>query len=691
MHSIRPSGIARLTRLRAWLAIALALAAVYAGSACDRPKERRYLAGGGTKLVFDLRYPPLVSSTAGDAPTVTCGGTRSWLLRLDAEADGVWERTLLFNSARNAIYGCGDPRERCDDFQLRFDIGPVQRAILEGLDVEPEDFADGGVNVVCRGIADGPVRGEDLRESPLPTPTPASGSAPSNLPTREIAVTLRMLRVGESNALPFEGPSPPNVRYGAAASYSSRRFGIGMGTAETDPRGAVLFAGGVISSGGTATIPDEVWLFRPQTLTWSTAGLSLPNAGATMTATLYPDQGAEPAVLLLGGARSASILQSATASAFRYNGGDLEPPIVSIPTPVLAQAYHTAHLVPRAPADGGPIVVLFGGIDFNPVNQDPQLGNFRDAFQVFVPPGSSYPPCTVSGPFFCSSLTGTQTCLLNADRCLLPARGSHVGIYYEPTAGLSAVLVSGGRVQGGTSYSAQVSHYSGEDYFGANSTQPDELSESMAAVVTTSGDSTIDRRPIVMGGRTSNAVSSAYYFAADLTIQPLPPLRVARSTGSAVALRDRTILVLGGRSGFPSTSSFDSVERFVPLPGAPHGRFEFLSTLRSTSCTTAGSDPGDCARLIARRHGQQSVALEGTQTWLDGAVLVIGGAEPQTTSLPSTELFVPAYDCIGTEPASPGTNEDAEASSNVTLPALCDRGRAAEPLTDPETGRISGE
>src|SRR5438067_1945666 len=73
------------------------------------------------------------------------------------------------------------------------------------------------------------------------------------------------------------------------------------------------------------------------------------------------------------------------------------------------------------------------------------------------------------------------------------------------------------------------------------------------------------------------------------------------------------------------------------------GRFEYVAAL-GTACLSTGNDPTGCGELLAPRFGHTATRLEETGTWLDGSVLITGGADPDGT-FPPAELFVPAFAC----------------------------------------------
>lgn len=635
----------------------LLLAALASASSCEKDKktkiEYQYAVTLTAELALDLRYPN------DRTRAQTCPGTQSWLVRLDETGDGTWEYSLLFNSDFSALYGCSTGE--CADLRLGLTMTtPPARAMLEGLTIAPDLYAaaTGGIDVTCRGIADTAVAAGDITTEALPTPTglPDPGPEPTAIPASRHTLTFRMLTVGNSNPLPYvaAGPAPADLRFGAGASFSNRRFDIGM--AGESGAGIAVFAGGV-SNGGVPSA--SVWEFDPRTLVFtSAAGLGLARAG--LTATAFQDA-AGPAIVFAGGAAEGQ-LKTTNVDVYRPDAS------VAPFTLAAARAFHAAALLPRDAA--GPAIVLAGGGEFTVLTQTYGAGTL-DSFDWFKPAGT-----TIGG---CSVIQGDSG-ICPGTATMGASRMRAGGAYY---------LSGTGRLwlYGGADDTTQLGSWTELDAAGSflSDQQPVPARVASASVyLSATGSTGINDVPILIGGHETRLGDSAADWAAkqvgggvtEFTEKPT----LKRGTSTAAELRDKTALLIGGKDT-GALGGIAPLERLEPTTAGDGLLFEFLPVPGATCTSATGVG---CAALTEPRWGHTSIRLDATDTWLDGAVLIVGGGAD--TGVPA-ELFVPALTCDPADhltPVSPVTHVPVEPLTNATLPALCDRDRAGEPITAPD-------
>jgi hypothetical protein len=487
-----------------------------------------------------------------------------------------------------------------------------------------------------------------------------------------------MLRIAAGNELPFGGgAAPPQTRFGAAASYSDPPHQIGVGPA--GPLGRILVAGGVTSTGA---LPGEIWEFDPATLSFTLTAATLTTSGtglAGLSATTFAHGALEIPAILFAGGSTATVTQSRNATTLQYGGGQAR---LALTAGGAGRSFHGAAYLGRAASD--PVIALIGGAGFDTATQTMQ-NDSRASYEYFVPPTSvlagNCPAAATTEGAFCSP----------SGNVLAAGRGYFASIpVFE--GGAPKVWISGGAAGGLALSQADSFEGGGDGAFTADEGISASASGAAGAVVTSSGQPLLDGRAVVAGGLTSPngmAARNAAYFRAiggggTGTTQFATNLRIARGALRATTLRDRTILLSGGRNdvAVPDlTNGIATVELVVPVAGAGLADFRFAERPGDTTCLPAGTTGQGCASLRAPRWGHTATRLNETQTWLDGAVLIVGGGG---TADPSSELYVPAYACDGSNaPVSPDTEAPAEALSNPTLPPLCDIGRIADPITDP--------
>lgn len=663
---------------RHWLLLASTLTIFSGLASCDKGKKtvtvERFLPTGSiTTLDLSVEYPP-------NGNVTTCAGAQSYVVSIDTNGTGVWRYSLLFDATRTALYGCPDAQTMCPaGTTLTSEIGSIERVMIEGLSVLPSAYStsSGAIDVICRGVADASIVPASI-ELTVSTATPEPTNTPTYATTRTFAVQVQLLRIGAGNELPFGGgAAPPQTRFGAAASYSDPQHDIGIGA--LGPRGRIALAGGVTSTGA---LPGEIWEFDPATLSFTMTPATLTSGGtglAGLSATAFAHGAGEtPAILFAGGSAGATP-QGRVAMTLQYGGG-----LARLLTTAGGggRSFHGAAYLERGASD--PAIALIGGVDFDTSTQT--VGTTaRASYEYFVPPTS-----VLAGNCPAAATTEGAFCTPTAN-ILAVARGYFANIPISE-GGAPKVWIGGGTATNLALSSAETFDGGGDGSFTIDELIGASAAGGAGAVLESSGQAGLDGLAIMVGGFTSpngmQARSAAYYRLAGgggTGTSPLPNLKHARGGLRATTLRDRTILLSGGRNDVAApadlTNGIPTVEFLVPVTGAGLAEFRFGPRPGDATCAPAGSTGQGCATLLAPRWGHSATRLNQTQTWLDGAVLIAGGGG---TADSSTELFIPAYACDGSNlPVSPSTGEPAELLSNAAFPALCDLGRIAQPITNP--------
>jgi hypothetical protein len=595
-------------------------------------------------LVIDLQYPT----------GVNCDDVQTWLLKVDTAGGPSWSYTLLFDAAHE-IYGCGGTAAPCNPAPALYgmDLLGAKKVELEGLTAMPSVWVattstSAGLQVVCRGIADASViPGSIAIASASPTPAPQPTAVPV-----DVTVHLQVMRVGASNTV--FGTLPPDRLWAAAASLSSARFGF------DDGQGRILLAGG--SPDSSAANPQAgMYSFSPQTLTFSSAGtLSSARAGLSATATLF---GGQPAVVFAGGGGGANGSVASTDVDVVFADGTIHP--MALPQP---RSYHSAVYL-----DGGgaaPVIAIAGGahlVGGTPVAQWTSPGD--TTMEVIVPAGSGSTVCGGDG----------TTCGLAA------STGGRGLAAVERISGVpDSLFIGGGTGANATWETAPSSTLIPSSTSPLTGALP--YIASATAVIDSAGNPDLDGKPLIFGGSSGDdpfanaSVSTVSQFRGSSVALLATTLNPKRAFLTATTLRDHTILLAGGMNttngtNHPATST---LERFRP---------QFV-TAGNTQTGVVEALPGGPA-LVAARFAHTATRIEGSRTWLDGAVLIAGGAQSSST-LP--ELFVPSYKCdsagqpVSEAVTSTGIPLALDPGSNPALPQPCDRGRVKEPITDPVSG-----
>lgn len=624
----------------------LLLAAAVAASASCRGTETKVAPGPVSNLA-------IVAAFAGTSDEMsTCAGVESWLLWIDtAGTPNGWDQTLLLSGDKDQLYGCdGIAAAPCPDATFARAIPNLSRLMIEGLTVPAPEFSYDTHDVTCRGVAD-----DQLRNADIVVATTEEGS--------QITANVRFLAVGRSNPMPFtDGPRPRKLRHAAVASFSVREDGIGLSAGPADPRGQVLIAGGMYrTTEATPLVTNEAWVFDPSGLEFSSFPAVGPRGFAGASATACEFQGA-PHVLVAGG-QDGNDVPLTSAFSVGTSGAYVEH------TMAVAHVNHGAVRLIRG--DPASPVLLIGGLPFDTSDTTDPDEAFSNANHS--PAVSAFYPAEPSGP---GALCGAQptTNHFCAGTQIDQARG-FVG---------AARVGSAGAISFGGIYfdPAQMVSRSGNDF--ATWTTTNRVGDNAigletrgaAAASTFSHRGPLPDAAVAVGGYDNDftQVRSSVEFATAPTPFLSPTaggtdLGWERAFARLVPLRDGTILVTGGRN--LTTTGVRELERVIPM-----GNGVDVQTL----------SPG--SELLERRWAHGAVRLEETQSWLDGAVLLVGGNRFGVNQDLVAELFVPAEACLDetTTPVRFGTaNEALEPASIPIVLDVCEIGRlgSAITLTDP--------
>ena len=539
-----------------------------------------------------------------------CRGALSMLVSLDTDDDHDFEHRYLFE-LDGTLWGCDGPCTEPIDAEL-----PVpRRVMIEGLTVLPPEYDARRADVACRGIAD---RDTGMGSIEVPTFFPGFDA--------NVVVEVPMLRVGAFNGM-FSAASPDRTQMVMAPLVPPDARESLWGVARVDTGGILVAAGGyayVNVANGTRA----AWEFHPWEIGWERVG-SLPQGHSVGVAESYVDASGQPAVLFVGGLGTGGQL---VLSADSYGRGR---PAVSYP--LLGPRVWASSVRIHERTD--PVIAVMGGCAGT---------DFRVDYEVFYPVSR---PCG-EGPGFC---TGDVGGFMVDGRCqAVTAKLPDGRVWIGSGLGNDGTM----RTDGHLFDAAQAS-----PSFGTPIAWPG-TARRVAGVAQLTPEVTA-----VFGGMTSAGGSDG----TDGWIGVTPPtaivtqgtLREGRAWGVTQKLLDGRVLLAGGFDGTFLTSA----EIFDRSNVEVGGFSDYIPQAGRVSCV-----PGvDCEETTQRRLGPVWARIEGSATWLEGAVLIVGSGP--TAGAP--EIFVPAYHCDGDAPVN--------RLDGVPVPDVefCDRVRDPQPLTDP--------
>lgn len=624
--------------MRRFLLLALAaLAIAIAMAGCPASKGDPKIILFGEQIELDPIWFTEVADD-GDYRTqqfAVCGSANTFILRLDtASTPNGWDYTFLLGPNHD-LRGCKDtPWSDCTGHgrHLGFQLSDLSRFSIEGISVGPTEIWN-GYDVTCRGVADRSVHPEDLVASTTSGP--------------RFRATLRMLRVGGSSPL-FVASGNPNTRFGAAASFSDPTLGIGMEAG--GPQGRIAHAGGLGTSGAPVATIFEL---DPHTLTLAPATDGLGTAVAGLSASLLAIEGA-PQIGFSGGADAAGAVVD-DLWLYATNGGIAR----TVTIDEGGRVFHGTTAIRRP--DGWWLAFFGGGggvIWPSPAIEGAPL---TARAVVFIPPDVGQPAW--------NNLTCTE------DTCkTLDAPGivtGHSGHAAWTRIGEDVFLLGGADATGAATNTRHLWH-SSSGHFSVSGLLPAPLLGGAAATADATVTPDVGGSTVLAGGidcDLATCVSSPDTDATWITDPDAPgapsAMSVPRVFATATSLRDRTVLLAGGVTSWPAMIATSSLDRF--LQEDPDGDVDSLDR-----------------PMVTSRWGHTATRLDATRTWIEGAVVLVGGAAPGE---PAAEIFVPAYLCGGAGQLVPVSrvagDPPIDPSSNPDAPVFCDVDRGPETITNP--------
>ncbi len=612
--------------------------------ACSRKhKATLYLPAEETSVSIDFSLPVGVVSGTSLTFEDVCHGTRAYLVSFgNADSAAAWDYRFLLDTAGN-LFGCASGP--CSG-KIQVSLSHVTRAMFEGIDVSADAYAAAAdVNIVCRGIADSRLGMGQIVNSPVPTPSATSTTQPPAL-SAEIAVHIPLLRIGEFNPT-FTTASPIGGRQAAATlSFSPARSATG----------------GMIVVGGSDNADDRIFRFDPTKISVAVdaATLSEPRIGPRAVAFL--DSAGRPAVLFAGG-------QNALGNSI--NSMD----VVRLGAPPLSYPSHSDEVLensvgfylPRHKEAGvlSPAVVLIGGA---------HGATYSASYQYFFPSAPADISSCLPGAF-----PGKPSVCRPGSGVAMPEAGHVKGVAARiENVASDQVLIAMGVISPSDTIS-------GKSYL-----FDPEVQMSSAALPTTGAPAFAAKggeAEIATARLSSNYVGFFGNFDSatgqDTSRQwgffSVKDSRVSVGTGlllvggphSATALLD-------GRVVFVGEDRVDEqvVELYVPAAtSVTAGTFAFMQRFDIAGACTTGHESA-CVRSLLPRSYHTAMRIDSSLTWLNGAVVVIGG----TSDAPAghgAEIFVPAYACNGE------TAVMMDGTTPVPGVDFCDRARMRQSITDP--------
>lgn len=560
-----------------------------------------------------------------DVATV-CSGAKATLVSFDTGGDRGFEYRFLFDAGANELWGCGDdaPCEGPIDGEL-----PVpRRVMIEGITVPPNEYGIRRHDVACRGIADSGNGMGAIVVSPLKFPGLENA----------IHAEVPMLRVGAFNGM-FSTDMPTGFGVAASLLVAPEDREDVLGDLRVSTGGIVVAAGGS-NLFNTLRAYTDVWEFHP----WKIAYQRV----ATMTtghtygdAQPFLDEDGVPHVLIVGGIGTAG---RAVRQADVYTRHD--PSTMAYPQ---ALPRFFPGVAPVMTGEGRAIAVLNGC--WGPSGAHTQ---YQHEYEVFYP---------ISAPAGCANAGQPGFCTRND------------GISVEGRCQAGILPLSDGRVWFATGVRDDniMSNYT--YVFDESAPEPFvQLQNVQLPVRLTASVPLGDDRVALVGGFVSapgqpdTTTDRWTIFHPDDGAISQGRLLSRRGLLTSTLLLDGRILVTGGFDGDDFVDSAEIIERGTNEPG---GQAESIPPAGHTTC-----DPDtSCEAMSEAKYAHVATRIQGSATWLEGAVLLSGGST--TLGGGTSEIFVPAYHCDGTKPVN---RRDGERVPDVEL---CDRLRDPAPVTDP--------
>ena len=544
-----------------------------------------------------------------------CNGRASALISFDLDGDDAWEWRFLVNSAGTLAYGCGRDAAPCDGpLVIDEDIPVPKRVMVEGLTVTPEEYAHVRHDVVCRGIAD------SISGMGSITVTDPDG------PEETIEIRVPMLRPGYFNGV-FSDVGPTAYYINAASVFDQE---------VTPPEDRIRAPGGgvIVVAGGYDLASDEdveeAFEFHPWSLSFTTAA-NLAAAHYVGTAVSTVDTQGNPAVMFAGGyANDDGAVVANFAEIYRPGIG------VTATYPLLLGRTFQDAATHRGVGTRGAVLLMAGC-----------AAGYTDSSEIFRPDGCN----GVGAPGFCAVSTSTA-------ELITPARCEAAGVAMSATR----AWIGGGNVSPAeTTGSTWMYDGAAGDWI--------ELAPVPTARKLMAAARLDDTHVAFFGGAENQDLSgqlSEWGISGPDGTMVVGSMNEQRVWPTAVTLVDGSVLVSGGLRG---GGQLDSAEILRRAPGSLSGAFELIPPPGKSTCTPNV----DCSEMRANRMTHAMVRIDGSDTWIEGSVLVVGGGAASEKA----ELFVPAWECDGDDPVNPVDG------SPVPVSEFCDRRRDPQGLTDP--------
>ena len=599
--------------------VATALAALAGITACRKSTG----SADFPNLQILARYP--VTGQFQDIASV-CEGAEAMLIAFDTGGGRDFEYRLLFDTTGAQLWGCGG--EICDG-PIDGEIPLPKRVMIEGITVPPQEYGVRRHDVACRGIADTSTGMGSIVQAPLAFPGLEDA----------IHAEVPMLRVGAFNGMFTDaGPAAFGMTGGLLVAPEDREDVLGDLRLSTG--GIVVAAGGSDPLDGNRAF-DGVYEFHPWKIAFErTATMSTSHTYGA--AEPFVNEDGDPEMLFVGGIGT-NALAVVRSDVYRRGKATTESYAQS------SERYFPG--VSRMEMDGGRAIAVLNGC----WGATGAHTAYQHDYEVFYPDGA---------PAGCPNAGQRGFCTPNT---------SASGISVEGRCQAAIATLDDGRLWFATGLrddnvmSDYTYVFDGELAGGTFEQLPLLIPEPVRLPATVPLG---DDRFAIFGGFTSFGTTATDHWS---VIHPVAGsiaqglLLEPRGHLTATMLLDGRILITGGFNGVAWLDSAEIIERGNDETG---GQAERIVPAGKVTCT-----PGaDCERMSAVKYPHFATRIEGSATWLEGAVLLGGGA---SNAAGTSEIFVPAYHCEGSRPVN---RLDGERVPHVEL---CDRLRDPPPINDP--------